>query len=195
MRASTRLLWLWLIALVVSILTQAGSSAAPATAGLTYYDTRINSYGSISVDAPRDSETALTCGRSAVSSDGLEAETVFESSCGKATNAGDDLTRVGRWMGNDELFKMKRSGQVQVGGGGTTHVADPANMATYAKQAAPGSKYVEFDVPRTSLFPSGWPGGAQIPGPNHILARLAERRGSPVHYPVPACSIVVVGSC
>ncbi|WP_456237963.1 TreTu family toxin [Nocardioides acrostichi] len=112
-----------------------------------------------------------------------------------AAKTGDDLTRVGRWMGDDELLKMQRSGQVQVGGGGTTHVADPANMATYARQAAPGSKYVEFDVPRTSLFPSGWPGGAQIPGPNHILARLAERRGSPVQFPVPACNIVVVGSC
>ena len=114
---------------------------------------------------------------------------------GVAANAGDDLTRVGRWMGDDELLKMQKSGQVQVGGGGTTHVADPANMATYARQAAPGSTYVEFDVPRTSLFPSGWPGGAQIPGPNHILARLAERRGSPVQFPVPACNIVVVGSC
>ncbi|MBU4056264.1 hypothetical protein, partial [Propionicimonas sp.] len=112
-----------------------------------------------------------------------------------ATKTGDDLTRVGRWMNDEELAKMQESGQVQVGGGGTTHVADPPDMATYAKQAAPGSRYVEFDVPKKSLFPSGWPGGAQIPGPDHIIARLAARRGSPVQFPVPACNIVVVGSC
>lgn len=113
----------------------------------------------------------------------------------KAPNAGDDLARVGRWMGDDELAKMLNSGMVQVGGGGTTHVAHPADIGTYFKQAAPGSKYVEFDVPKSSLFPSGWPGGAQIPGPNHVIARLAERRGSPVQTPVPACNILVVGSC
>lgn len=170
--------------------------AAPVAGGIAVTATAVNAASGVAI-------AATNCSKGSCAGDVvLSASMAFGSRYGAgklisraAANAGDDFTRVGRWMGDDELLKMQKSGQVQVGGGGTTHVADPANMSTYAKQAASGSKYVEFDVPRTSLFPSGWPGGAQIPGPNHILARLAERRGSPVQFPVPACNIVVVGSC
>jgi len=85
--------------------------------------------------------------------------------------AGDiaPTTRVGRWMGQNEHKAMVRTGEVQVGGGGTTHVAHPPSMSAYQSQARPGSLYVEFDVPATSLRPGGAPGWAQIPSPQHPL--------------------------
>ncbi len=91
---------------------------------------------------------------------------------------------------------MVRTGTVQVGGSGTTYVAHPPNMSSFQKQAPPGSLYVEFDVPTSSLRPAGTPEWAQIPSPDHALyGRLAERTGTPLQSPVPACNIVVVGSC
>ncbi|MBW9210508.1 hypothetical protein KV100_12675 [Mumia sp. zg.B21] len=184
----------WVLVFLAAIVAVAATvlaiaSASAATTGVA--ETRVGAHTQ-TVDVLVEPPQHITAGQQ-LGDNAAEPRIVVAT--GVAANAGDDLTRVGRWMGDDELLKMQKSGQVQVGGGGTTHVADPANMSTYAKQAAPGSKYVEFDVPRTSLSPSGWPGGAQIPGPNHILARLAERRGSQVQFPVPACNIVVVGSC
>ena len=91
---------------------------------------------------------------------------------------------------------MVRTGEVQVGGGGTTYVAHPPSMSAYERQATPGSLYVEFDVPATTLRPGGAPGWAQIPSPSHPLyGRLAEKTGVPLRSPVPACNIMVVGSC
>lgn len=112
-----------------------------------------------------------------------------------ATKGGDDLARVGRWMSADEHAAMVNTGHVQVGSGGTTHVAYPASPGAYGAQAKPGSLYVEFDVPQSSLYPAGRSDWAQIPSPDHVLGRLAARRGTPVQLPVPACNIVVVGSC
>jgi len=43
-----------------------------------------------------------------------------------------------------------------------------------------GSRYVEFDVPTSSLSTAGKVGWAQIAGPNSLAARLATRRGLPV---------------
>ncbi|MGH2769078.1 MAG: RHS repeat-associated core domain-containing protein, partial [Actinomycetota bacterium] len=100
------------------------------------------------------------------------------------------LTRVGRWMSPREHAAMVRTGEVQVGAGGTTHVAHPANPESYMRQAAPGSHYVEFDVPANSLSPAGRPDWAQIPSPDHLLGRLAAKRGTPVPSPVPASNIV-----
>ncbi|MEN3586751.1 hypothetical protein AAH978_21775, partial [Streptomyces sp. ZYX-F-203] len=88
---------------------------------------------------------------------------------------------VGRWMSEDEHQAMRDTGKVQAGSGGTsTYVANPANSDAYRKQAAPGSIYVEFDVPCSCLKPAGEPGWAQIPGPQHpIYAKLNAKRGLP----------------
>lgn len=107
-----------------------------------------------------------------------------------AGSGGDELTTVGRWMSPDEYDAMLNTRQVQVGGGGTTSVAHPANPEAFMPQAAPGSYYVEFDVPSGSVFPGGRADWGQIPSPNHILARLAEKRGTPLSWPVAACNIV-----
>lgn len=91
--------------------------------------------------------------------------------------SGDDLTTVGRWMSPEEHGAMVREGIVQEGGGGTTYVAHPADPAAYGSQASSGSRYVEFDVPPSSLRPGGKEGWAQIPGPNSMYGRLAQMRG------------------
>jgi RHS repeat-associated protein len=101
-----------------------------------------------------------------------------------AANASGGLTRVGRWMSPAEHEAMTETGMVQEGGGGTTYVAHPADPAAYGQQAAPGSRYVEFDVPKDSLAPAGKDGWAQIPGPNSVRGRLAGMRGeSPPQFP------------
>ncbi len=60
-----------------------------------------------------------------------------------------NLTRVGRWMSNEEYQKMAETGKVQPGGGGITYAA--YTPEGYIKQAAPGSLYVEFDVPASTF--------------------------------------------
>lgn len=113
-----------------------------------------------------------------------------------AANSGDDLTRVGRWMSPDEHAAMVRTREVQVGGGGTTYVSHPPSIDVWRTQTDPGNLFVEFDVPRSVLRPGGQPGHAQIPSPSHgLYGRLAEKTGEPLRHPVPACNIVVVGSC
>ncbi|WP_327141157.1 putative T7SS-secreted protein [Nocardia sp. NBC_01327] len=101
----------------------------------------------------------------------------------------DDFTRVGRWMSQDEYENMVGTGTVQGGAGGTTYVASPPDPAAYGRQAAVGTGYTEFDVPTSSLRPAGEPGWAQIPGPDSMHSRLAERKGSPpLEFP-PASNI------
>ncbi|WP_260844948.1 RHS repeat-associated core domain-containing protein [Streptomyces sp. SLBN-31] len=100
-----------------------------------------------------------------------------------------DLVRVGRWMSREEHSAMKDTGVVQEGAGGTTYVAHPATPEAYGRQAAPGTGYVEFDVPRGSLYPAGEPGWAQIPGPSSLQGRLALRRGQPIPQFPPALNI------
>jgi len=88
--------------------------------------------------------------------------------------------RVGRWMSEAEYSAMSKSGIVQESSSGTTHVLFPAdgNGAGFAKQAKPGSRYVEFDVPATSVKKTaeGW---GKIPGPKSLEGRLAEKKGLP----------------
>ncbi len=62
---------------------------------------------------------------------------------------------------------------------GTTHVASPASIDAFGKQANPGTKYVEFNVPEGSLIKTneGW---AKIVGPASLEGRLANRKGNPV---------------
>ena len=89
---------------------------------------------------------------------------------GTAANAGDDLTRVGRWMSQAEYDQMVNSGRVIEGGGGRTFVVRPPNPETYK----PGKGvYAEFDVPKGSLHPGGGhPHYAVIPGPNAGTTRF-----------------------
>ncbi|MBS2545380.1 hypothetical protein KGQ19_00710 [Catenulispora sp. NL8] len=98
-----------------------------------------------------------------------------------ADGPSEDMTQVGRWMSPEEHQSMIDTGKVQAGSEGTsTYVASPADPAAYYRQAAPGTRYVEFDVPTSSLKPAGEPGWAQIPGPKHpIYAKLNAKRGLP----------------
>jgi hypothetical protein len=97
--------------------------------------------------------------------------------------------RVGRWMSEVEYRKMVDTGMVQESLTGTTHVAYPAKASAFYNQARPGSMYVEFDVPATSVVPTqeGW---AKILGPNSLQGRNAARRGRPVPQLPPAGNIV-----
>lgn len=89
---------------------------------------------------------------------------------------------------------MVDTDHVQVGGGGTTFVARPPDVESYMSTAAPGTHYVEFDVPSNSLFSAGRADWAQIPSPDHIRWQLASKQGVPVQSPVPACNIVHVAT-
>jgi RHS repeat-associated protein len=114
---------------------------------------------------------------------GLSAETHGLHHNG--TNAGDDLTRVGRWMGEDELLRMQKTGLVQEGGGGRTFVTNPADPAAFL---AGEGVFVEFDVPTKSLFPAGKPEWSVIPGPNVGTTRF----GPPPSQMPPATCLVEV---
>ncbi|HEV2952467.1 MAG TPA: hypothetical protein VG015_00045 [Candidatus Dormibacteraeota bacterium] len=97
-----------------------------------------------------------------------------------AAESGGDLIRVGRWMSPVEHDAMVGSGMVQEGAGGVSSVANPANVAAYERQAAAGSRYVEFNVPSSSVRQGGAPGWGIIDGPNSNMARFAAQAGGPV---------------
>lgn len=104
----------------------------------------------------------------------------------------EQLSRVGRWMGRDEYGKMLTTGKVQESFSGATYVATPASPAAYERQAKPGSIYVEFDVPASSVkqLQEGW---GRIIGPSTLESRLAARRGTKaVEEMPPATNIQVV---
>jgi RHS repeat-associated protein len=82
---------------------------------------------------------------------------------------GNDLTRVGRWMDESELTKMRKTGRVQEGGGGRTYVTLPPNPDAYL---AGRGVFAEFDVPTFSLHPASKPEWAVIPGPNAGTSRF-----------------------
>ena len=108
--------------------------------------------------------------------------------------ASDDV-RVGRWMGSGEHEAMTRTEMVQAGSGGaTTYVAHPASAEAFMRQAKPGTRYVEFDVPRSSLRPAGKEDWAQIPGPDSIYSRRAVRNGEPPLQFPPASNIEWIAS-
>lgn len=59
-------------------------------------------------------------------------------------------------------------------------MASPATPDAYFRQAVPGTRYVEFDVPTSTLKGAGEPGWAQIPSPDHpIYGPLNAKRGLP----------------
>ena len=92
---------------------------------------------------------------------------------------GLSFVTVGRWMGLAEYQEMVDSGKVVQSITGTTHVAYPADVNAFGKQAKNGALYVEFDIPKKSIIPTneGW---AKIVGPNSLEGRLAQRKGLPV---------------
>jgi len=90
---------------------------------------------------------------------------------------GDEFAKVGRWMGDLEYQKMLNSDTVQESLSGTTYVAD--NINGFIQQAKKGSKYIEFDVPKSSIKSTkdSW---YKVLGPNTTEARLMKRKGLPI---------------
>ena len=131
---------------------------------------------------------------------GKEGEKIAKSSQAKQTKAKNkggsgartETTRVGRWMSQAEYDKMVKTKVVQESYSGTTHVANPASIDAFGKQAKPGQVYVEFDVPTTSLKQTnkGW---AKILGPNTLEGRLAAKKGNPIPDMPTATNIKIVG--
>ena len=74
---------------------------------------------------------------------------------------------------------MLSTGKVIESNSGTTHVATPANINAFGKQAPKGSVYVTFDVPSSSIVKTqeGW---GKIVGPNSLQGRLAANKGKPI---------------
>ncbi|PYG83894.1 RHS repeat-associated protein [Ruminiclostridium sufflavum DSM 19573] len=86
-------------------------------------------------------------------------------------------TRVGRWMSQAEYDTMVKTGKVQMSpNGNTTYVANLANPNAF-KAASNGSVYVEFDVPKNSIYPAGNENWGQISGPGSLMDRLNQSKG------------------
>lgn len=96
-------------------------------------------------------------------------------------------------MSQAEYDKMNATGMVQESYSGTTHVANPASIDAFGKQAKPGQIYVEFDVPTSTLKQTntGW---AKILGPNTVEARLAAKKGQPMPEIPSATNIEIIGN-
>ena len=92
---------------------------------------------------------------------------------------GTGTTRVGRWMSQDEYDKMVKTGKVQMSGDNKVHVANPADINAFEKQAPKGSIYVEFDVPSNTISKGGTDGWGIINGPGSLLDRLNAKKGLP----------------
>ena len=92
--------------------------------------------------------------------------------------AAKETVTVGRWMSAAEHSLMINSGKVVESRTFTTHVASPANVETFMKQAAVGSRYIEFGVPIESIKTTSQ-GVAKVIGPNSLEGRLAAAKGNP----------------
>lgn len=96
-------------------------------------------------------------------------------------------------MSQAEYDAMVKTGEVQVGSGGySTSVANPATPGSYGSQAAPGSVYVEFDVPTNALQKGGADGWSQIPTAKSSVGKIAIKNGQPVNPGIPASNITKV---
>ena len=69
-----------------------------------------------------------------------------------------NTVRVGRWMSQTEYDQMVKSGKVQMSKDNKTHVANPADINAFGKQAPKGSLYVEFDVSTDTMLAGGTKG-------------------------------------
>lgn len=109
--------------------------------------------------------------------------------------SGSNTTRVGRWMSKEEYNKMILSGKVQMSGDNKVHVANPADINAFGKQAPKGSLYVEFDVLSNTISKGGKEGWEIINGPNSLLDRLNAKKGLPRITEMPeATNITIEGS-
>jgi hypothetical protein len=99
-------------------------------------------------------------------------------------------TRVGRWMSQAEYEQMLRTGYVQQGTGGRTYVVRTGNPDDY-RSAAPGSVFVQFDVPTSALKPAGRPEWAVIPGPG-VTTRIYGP--PPASMPRAGCTQLICGN-
>ncbi|OME46867.1 hypothetical protein BSK59_28915 [Paenibacillus odorifer] len=102
------------------------------------------------------------------------------------------LTKVGRWMSKQEYDSMLRTEKVIESHTGTTHVALPADVNAFRKQAKPGSMYIEFYVPEAALKQTnvGW---AKIVGPRSLEGRFVAKKGGRLLEMPPATNIRIVG--
>ncbi|MBV1856079.1 TreTu family toxin [Catellatospora tritici] len=105
----------------------------------------------------------------------------------------DSLVTVGRWMSTAEYDAMVKTGMVQRGGGGFSYVVYPANRDAYIS-SRPGSVYVEFDVPKSTLIDGGRPGDYKISDSDTIFSRLSVKRGGPELRLPEAKNIKIVGA-
>ena len=109
--------------------------------------------------------------------------------------SGAETTRVGRWMSQAEYDKMIETGKVQMSGDNKVHVANPADINAFGKQAPKGSIYVEFDVPSNTISAGGTDGWGIINGPGSLIDRLNAKKGLPRITEMPdATNIEIKGS-
>ena len=92
-----------------------------------------------------------------------------------------NTVRVGRWMSEKELAKMKETGKVQEGAGGQTY-GSTAGPNDFKKTAKKGSLYVEYDVDNKSVItPAGkktWVKTLGNSAPKSQKHRLKKQGGS-----------------
>lgn len=96
-------------------------------------------------------------------------------------------------MSKDEYNKMVDTGYVQKPyNADQSYVANPADYNAFYKQSKPGTVYVEFDVPSSSLKQTKdvW---ATIPGPNSMYSKLNKQKGLPPYEFPKAFNITLVG--
>ncbi|KEZ94304.1 hypothetical protein IL45_02315 [Nonlabens ulvanivorans] len=97
----------------------------------------------------------------------------------RTVNNANKTVRVGRWMSQDELKKMRKTNRLQEGAGGQTFVST-TDAESYRKQAKKGSVYVEFDVPESSLIQGGRSDWKKALGPSAgdaMKKKLAQQGG------------------
>jgi RHS repeat-associated protein len=143
-------------------------------------------------DSPRTIQDSLEVFNPTTSSvqDGITSDDFSEGSqlvgpvewANKVSDEGTiktDITRVGRWMSEVEYNRMVETGYVQMSGDNKVHVANPADIDAFRKQAPKGSIYVEFDVPSNTISQGGTDSWGIINGPGSLLDRLNARKGLP----------------
>jgi hypothetical protein len=98
-------------------------------------------------------------------------------------------------MSQAEYDKMVETGHVQMSGDNKVHVANPADIDAFGKQAPNGSIYVEFDVSSSTMSQGGTDGWGIINGPGSLLDRLYAKKGLPRITEMPkANNIEIKGS-
>lgn len=110
----------------------------------------------------------------------------------QSSGSDGETTRVGRWMSQGEYDKMISSGKVQMSEDNKVHVANPADINAFGKQAPRGSLYVEFDVPSNTISKGGAEGWGIINGPGSLLDRLYERKELPRITEMPNASNITI---